>query len=143
MSVMRIRILIQLLSIAFLLAIQPYTSFGQSRSKIIIGYASMSSVATTLWMAQDRGFFTKNNIDVQTGFIPGSPTLVASLNTGDLQFGYTGGTATLGAAVGGLDVKLLAAFSNYVQNDLVVRPEIKTPADLKGKRIGWPWSRSA
>jgi ABC-type nitrate/sulfonate/bicarbonate transport system substrate-binding protein len=42
----------------------------------------------------------------------------------------------LGAAVGGLDVKLLAAFSNYVQNDLVVRPEIRTPADLKGKRIG-------
>lgn len=33
-------------------------------------------------------------------------------------------------------MKLLAAFSNYVQNDLVVRPEIKTPADLKGKRIG-------
>ena len=104
------RILILFLSIAFLLAIQPYTSFGQSRSKIIIGYASMSSVATTLWVAQDRGFFTKNNIDVQTVFIPGSPTLVASLNTGDLQFGYTGGTSTLGAAVGGLDVKILAAF---------------------------------
>jgi NitT/TauT family transport system substrate-binding protein len=130
------RILILFLSIAFLLAIQPYTSFGQSRSKVIIGYASMSSVATTLWVAQDKGFFAKNNIDVQTVFIPGSPTLVASLNTGDLQFGYTGGTATLGAAVGGLDVKLLAAFSNYVQNDLVVRPEIKTPADLKGNRIG-------
>jgi ABC-type nitrate/sulfonate/bicarbonate transport system substrate-binding protein len=130
------RILIQVLSIAFVLAIQPYTAFGQSRSKVVIGYASMSSVATTLWVAQDKGFFAKNNIDVQTVFIPGSPTLVASLNTGDLQFGYTGGTATLGAAVGGLDVKILAAFSNYVQNDLVVRPEIKTPADLKGKRIG-------
>ena len=134
MSVMRI--LIQLLSIALLIVIQSFTVFGQSRSKVVIGYASMSSVATTLWVAQDKGFFAKNNIDVQTVFIPGSPTLVASLNTGDLQFGYTGGTATLGAAVGGLDVKLLAAFSNYVQNDLVVRPEIKTPADLKGKRIG-------
>jgi ABC-type nitrate/sulfonate/bicarbonate transport system substrate-binding protein len=130
------RILLQLLSIVFLIAIQSFSVFGQSRSKVIIGYASMSSVATTLWVAQDKGFFAKNNIDVQTVFIPGSPTLVASLNTGDLQFGYTGGTATLGAAVGGLDVKLLAAFSNYVQNDLVVRPEIKTPADLKGKRIG-------
>jgi NitT/TauT family transport system substrate-binding protein len=130
------RILIQVLSITFVLAIQPYTVFGQSRSKVVIGYASMSSVATTLWVAQDKGFFAKNNIDVQTVFIPGSPTLVASLNTGDLQFGYTGGTATLGAAVGGLDVKLLAAFSNYIQNDLVVRPEIKTPSDLKGKRIG-------
>lgn len=102
----------------------------------MIGYASMSSVVTTLWVAQERGFFAKNGIDVQTIFIPGSPTLVASLNTGDLQFGYTGGTATLGAAAGGLDIKILAAFSNHIQTDLVVRPEIKTPNDLKGKRIG-------
>ena len=130
------RILIQLLSIAFLIAIQSSPGFGQSRPKVVIGYASMSSVVTTLWVSQDKGFFAKNNIDVQTVFIPGSPTLVASLNTGDVQFGYTGGTATLGAAVGGLDVKIVAAFSNYVQTDLVVRPEIKTPADLKGKRIG-------
>jgi NitT/TauT family transport system substrate-binding protein len=102
----------------------------------MIGYASMSSVVTTLWVAQERGFFAKNGIEVQTIFIPGSPTLVASLNTGDLQFGYTGGTATLGAAAGGLDIKILAAFSNHIQTDLVVRPEIKTPNDLKGKRIG-------
>ena len=114
----------------------PTASFGQSRPKIMIGYASMSSVVTTLWVAQERGFFAKNGIEVQTIFIPGSPTLVASLNTGDLQFGYTGGTATLGAAAGGLDIKILAAFSNHIQTDLVVRPEIKTPNDLKGKRIG-------
>lgn len=130
------RVLLQFISLAFLLAIQPPTVFGQSRPKVVIGYASMSSVVTTLWVSQDKGFFAKNNIDVQTVFIPGSPTLVASLNTGDVQFGYTGGTATLGAAVGGLDVKIVAAFSNFVQTDLVVRPEIKTPADLKGKRIG-------
>jgi ABC-type nitrate/sulfonate/bicarbonate transport system substrate-binding protein len=134
MSLMRH--LIQFFLIAFLIAIQSSPGFGQSRPKVVIGYASMSSVVTTLWVAQEKGFFAKNNIDVQTVFIPGSPTLVASLNTGDVQFGYTGGTATLGAAVGGLDVKIVAAFSNYVQTDLVVRPEIKTPADLKGKRIG-------
>jgi NitT/TauT family transport system substrate-binding protein len=119
-----------------ILTIHPSLGFGQPRPKVMIGYASMSSVVTTLWVAQERGFFAKNGIDVQTIFIPGSPTLVATLNTGDVQFGYTGGTATLGAAVGGLDVKILAAFSNHIQTDLVVRPEIKTAADLKGKRIG-------
>jgi NitT/TauT family transport system substrate-binding protein len=103
---------------------------------MVFGYASMSSVVTTLWVAQEKGFFAKNGIDVQTVFIPGSPTLIASINTGDVQMAYTGGTATLGAAVGGLDMKIIAAFSNFVQTDLVVRPEIKTAADLKGKRIG-------
>ena len=94
------RVLIQFIFLA-LLTLQSYTLYGQSRSKIVIGYASMSSVATTLWVAQERGFFAKNGLDVQTVYIPGSATLIASLNSGDLQLGYTGATATLGAAVGG------------------------------------------
>ena len=109
---------------------------AQSRPRIVIGHASMSSVVLTLWAAQDRGFFAKNGIDAQMVFIPGSPTLIASLNTGDVHFGFTGGTATLGAAVAGLDVRMIAAFADRVQSELVTRPEIKTAADLKGKRIG-------
>ena len=62
---------------------------AQSRTKIVVGYASMSSVATTLWVAQDKGFFAKNGLDVQSIFIPGSPTLIATLNTGDVHLGYT------------------------------------------------------
>ena len=123
-------------SIVCVFAIQPDAGFSQTRPKVVVGYASMSTVATTLWVAQERGFFAKNGLDAQAIFIPGSPTLIASLNTGDVHFGYTGGTATLGAAVGGLDIKMIAAFANHVQTDLVVRPEIKTPADLRGKRIG-------
>ena len=69
---------------------------AQGRTKIVVGYASMSSVATTLWIAQEKGFLAKNGIDAQTVFISGSPTLIATLNTGDVQFGYTGATATLG-----------------------------------------------
>ena len=126
-----------LISIIFCSLLYPFHfADAQSRTKVVFGYASMSSVATTLWVAQEKGFFAKNGLDVQAIFIPGSPTLIASLNTGDVHFGYTGGTATLGAAVGGLDIKMIAAFANHIQTDLVVRPEIKTPNDLKGKRIG-------
>jgi len=118
------------------LALYCSPAYSQARPKVIIGYASMSTVATTLWVTQERGFFAKNGLDVQSIFIPGSPTLIATLNTGDVQFGYTGGTATLGSAVGGLDLKMIAAFANRVQTDLVVRPDIKTAGDLKGKRLG-------
>src|ERR671912_2480703 len=104
------RILIRTVWIAFLFALLPDTGLSQARPKVVVGYASMSTVATTLWVAQEKGFFAKNGLDVQSIFIPGSPTLIASLNTGDVHFGYTGGTATLGAAVGGLDIKMIAAF---------------------------------
>jgi NitT/TauT family transport system substrate-binding protein len=130
------RLSLQSFAAVLFIALQLGSGYGQGRPKIVIGYASMSSVATTLWAAQEKGFFARNGLDVQTIFIPGSPTLIATLNTGDVHLGYTGGTATLGAAVGGLDLKMVAAFANRVQTDLVVRPEIKTALDLKGKRIG-------
>lgn len=126
----------RILTAVLILFFVPVAGDAQTRSKIVVGYASMSSVVTTLWVAQEKGFFAKNGLDIQSVFIPGSPTLIATINTGDVHLAYTGGTATLGAAVGGLDMKIIAAFSNFIQTDLVVRPEIKTPADLKGKRIG-------
>ena len=109
---------------------------AQQRTKIVVGFASMSSVVTSLWVAQEKGFFARHGLDPQLVFIPGSPTLIASINTGDIHLASTGATATLGAVVGGLDMKIIATFGNFVQTDLVVRPEIKTAADLKGKRIG-------
>lgn len=121
---------------ALAISLLPVVGFSQTRTKMVVGYASMSTVATTLWVAQEKGFFAKNGIDARAIFIPGSPTLIATLNAGEVQIGYTGGTATLGAAVGGLDVKMVAAFANISQNDFVVRPEIKTPSDLHGKRVG-------
>ena len=96
------RFSITFLSIVFLFTVQPDRGLGQSRPKVVVGYASMSTVATSLWVAQERGFFAKNGLDVQAIFIPGSLTLIASLSTGDVHFGYTGGTATLGAAVAAL-----------------------------------------
>ena len=90
------------LSLLVAAVLSPVELKAQSRPRIVVGHASMSSVVLTLWAAQDKGFFAKNNIDAQLVFIPGSPTLIASLNTGDVHFGFTGGTATLGAALAGL-----------------------------------------
>src|SRR5215468_7725416 len=59
-------ILIQFLFLVFLVVIRADAAFGQPRPKVVVSYASMSSVVTTLWVAQERGFFAKNNIDVQT-----------------------------------------------------------------------------
>ena len=72
---------VRTLIIFLLLCLAPRIGYGQTRTKMVFGYASMSSVVTTLWVAQEKGFFAKNGIDVQTVFIPGSPTLIASIRT--------------------------------------------------------------
>ncbi|MEX0804578.1 MAG: ABC transporter substrate-binding protein [Candidatus Binatia bacterium] len=104
--------------------------------KIVVAYAAMNARVAPLWVARERGFFMKYGFDGETLFIRGAPTLVAGLTSGDIDVGYTGGTAVIGAAAGGSDLKILAALTNRVTYDLVVRPGIKTPEDLRGKTFG-------
>jgi NitT/TauT family transport system substrate-binding protein len=109
---------------------------ASAAKKIIVGYAAMNARVGPLWVAKEQGFFAKNGIDAETIFIRGAPTLVAALTSGDINIGYTGGTAVIGAAVGGADLKILSVFTNRVTYDLIVRPGIKSPEDLRGKRFG-------
>ena len=105
-------------------------------TKSIIAHAAVNARVLPLWVARDHGFFSKYGVPSETIFIRQAPTLVAALTSGDIQIGYTGGTAVLGAAAGGSDLKILAAFTNRVTYDVVAKKNIKTPEDLRGKIFG-------
>jgi NitT/TauT family transport system substrate-binding protein len=109
---------------------------AQAPGKIAVGYATISNSSLALWLAQDEKIFAKNGIEADLVFMPGSPTLIAAINSGALAVGFTGGTAILAAAAGGADFKVLAASHVRSNHDLVVKPEIKRAEDLRGKRIG-------
>ena len=105
-------------------------------TKMAIGFAAMNARVIPLWGAKEEGFFAKNDIDAEPIFVRGAPTLNSALLSGDIQAGYTGGTAVMGANVGGADLKILAILTNKVTYDLVARPSIKTPEGLRGKQVG-------
>lgn len=109
---------------------------AQAPAKITVGYATISNSSLALWLAQDEKIFAKHGIDADLVFMPGSPTLIAAINSGALAVGFTGGTAILAAAAGGADFKVLAASHVRSNHDLIVKPEIKRAEDLRGKRIG-------
>ncbi len=104
--------------------------------KIVIAYAAMNARVAPLWVARERGFFAKYGVSADTIFVRGAPTLVAAMAANKIDVGYTGGTAVVGAVANGADLKVLSAFTNRVTYDLMVKPGIKTPEDLRGKRFG-------
>jgi NitT/TauT family transport system substrate-binding protein len=104
--------------------------------KYVIAHAAVNARVLPLWVAKERGFFSKYGVPADMIFIRQAPTLVAALTSGDIQVGYTGGTAVLGAAAGGSDLKIVAGFTNRVLYDVVTKKGIKTPEDLKGKIFG-------
>jgi NitT/TauT family transport system substrate-binding protein len=87
-------------------------------------------------VARDRGFFAKYGVNADTIFVRGAPTLVAAMQSNEIDVGYTGGTAVVGAVANGADLKVLSAFTNRVTYDLMVKPGIKRPEDLRGKIFG-------
>ena len=104
--------------------------------KMTIAYAPIGPRSAPLWAADEYGIFRKYGIEPQVIFVRGAPTLVAALTSGDMDIGYTGGTAVLGASVAGIDLKILAVLTNRVTYDVVARPGIKSAEDLRGKRFG-------
>jgi len=103
--------------------------------KVTVGYAALNPRVLPLWIAHEQGMFTKYGIDAEPIFVRGAPTLVAALASGNIPFARSGGSAALAAIAAGHDFKLVATFSSRNTYDLVVRPNIKRPEDLRGKKF--------
>ena len=105
-------------------------------SKIFIAYAGVTSGVATLWISEEQGFFRKYGVDADVIAVRNTPTQLAALISGDIQIGFGGGSAVVGAAPGRTDLKIIATFVNSMILNMVVRPEIKKIEDLRGKRLG-------
>jgi ABC-type nitrate/sulfonate/bicarbonate transport system substrate-binding protein len=112
-------------------AVQP----ASARPHVVIAHAAMNFRVAPLWVAQDQGFFTKYGIDAEIVFMRGGPTLLSGMMSGDIQIGWTASTIIAPIAEGA-DFVIVAGFNNRVTDSLVVRPNIKRPEDLRGKRFG-------
>ena len=105
-------------------------------TRVVIAYPSPTPRVAPLWLAQDLDFFGKYNLAAQIVLVRNNQMLAAGLAAGDIDVGYTGGTTVLGAAAAGVELRLVAGFVSRGRGYLVVRPDIKKPGDLAGKRIG-------
>ena len=104
-------------------------------TRLVIGYASTTPRLMPLWMARDQGFFAKYGIESEPVLLRSGATLVTGMASGDIQIGRTAGAAVLSAVAAGHDIKMLATFSSRNSYDVVVRPNIKRPEDLRGKKL--------
>ncbi|MGH7784476.1 MAG: ABC transporter substrate-binding protein, partial [Candidatus Binatia bacterium] len=114
-----------------------FVSGSIAADKIRVGFSALSLANSPVWIAEERQIFKKYDIEPELIVVGGGATrAVSAVIAGDLQFGTTGGGAAISAALGGADIVMVAAGNNKGIQRLIVRPEIKTPEALKGKRVG-------
>jgi NitT/TauT family transport system substrate-binding protein len=100
-----------------------------------IGYGSLSTSYAAIWMAGEAGLFRKNGINAEVLYLE-SALVRTALISGEIALGGMSGTTMAAPRLQGADTIIIASFANALQYRLVVRPEIKSVADLKGKRVG-------
>lgn len=104
-------------------------------AKLYVVYASISGTQAVGWIAKEAGLFSKHGLDVELLFTGGGRA-VTSLLGGDTPIVTVGGPSAITARLGGSDIIITAHVFDTILYSLMVTPEIRTLADLKGKKLG-------
>jgi len=113
--------------------VSPLLSFAAD--KLRIGYGAPSVTMAPLWIAQEGGLFARNGLEVEALYLE-SALVQRALIAGEISFGEMTGALLSAPRLQGADVTMVLGFVDRLLFRLVARAEIKSPADLKGKKIG-------
>jgi len=107
---------------------------AQSNARAILHIPTKSLTSMPLFFGKDKGFFTRENVDVDL-VLMSPPTAIAALVAGELDFSTTVG-AGISATMRGLPIKRILYIQQSVTFALMAAPEVKSVRDLVGKSLG-------
>jgi len=117
-----------------LLASLAFTNQAAAVDRIRIAVSNPNMPNLTVAVAQQKGLFKDENLDVE--IIRMNPNVaVTALSTGDIDYCQLFG-AVVGGAIAGLPVRIVAGYLDNWPMTLIAQPEITSLKDLKGKTLG-------
>ena len=120
------------LLIALVSIFVPWTGHAQT---VRISYAGISGYNVPLWVTDEAGLFKKYGLAEELILISGGSTNIQALLANEVRLANVAGSAPIQAKLQGGNVTIIASSYNYMPYSLVVNKDIRSPADLKGKRL--------
>lgn len=127
--------LAQIVLIAGALLLGQFSAQAQELRRILYG-VSTSIAHLPVWVGKDLGLFAKNGLNIEPVQIRGGAVSTMAIMSGQSALSGVGAASVVAARVEGGDIALLACPTDLEPVYLIARPEIKSPADLKGKAAG-------
>ena len=112
-----------------------FTGPLHAAEKLIADYGGHAGFQSATWIGKDLKIFEKHGLDVEIIMITGAARSVAALLGNSTHFATGSVTGALAAAVRGSDVKIIGASYNKFPYAFVVKSDIRSPNDLRGKRV--------
>jgi NitT/TauT family transport system substrate-binding protein len=110
----------------------PGVSHGE---RIRISYSGLSGQNLPFWVTYEGSLYKKNGFDAEMILISSGLSNIQALLANDIAFTYLGGASPIQAIVQGGDVVILATAYGLMPYGMVASKNIRSPAELKGKRI--------
>ena len=128
-------------TVAILFVLQAALFLPQARSagtseEVLVSYAGPTVTFLPAEVARQRGFLREQNLDMKL-LLTRSEADRAALVSGSVDYTLRAGSSFVSAARG-LPVKIVFVGTMRPFWGLVVRPEIKSVSELKGKSVGVP-----
>jgi NitT/TauT family transport system substrate-binding protein len=131
------KIVIGLVLSAVLTAISFPAPAGQKDlQKLTVGFTPIAGASLPLFIAVEEKIFQKYGYETFPVFMGGSPLINSAILAGEFPIGYTGGGAVIASRISGSDLIAIASPLPVLTIDGWSRPEIKSIADVRGKRLG-------
>lgn len=124
--------------VAQILALCSLVVPGSAAEHVLIhaGYGGIAGYQLPLWVNQEAGISRKYGIELETLLISGGSLNMQALLAGSVQMSQNSASAAIQSAMRGAPVSLVATLENRMPLQIIARPEIKTPQQLIGKKIG-------
>jgi ABC-type nitrate/sulfonate/bicarbonate transport system substrate-binding protein len=108
--------------------------FGYSQP-FRISYGGTSGYNVPIWVTKEAGLFKKYGLNGELIMISGASQSMQAMLANETQVANTSGSAPIYAKIQGADAVIIATSYDLIPYGFVVHKDIRTPADLKGKRI--------
>jgi ABC-type nitrate/sulfonate/bicarbonate transport system substrate-binding protein len=109
---------------------------AQAATKVSFPFTPISGASLPWWIAKESRFYEKHGLDVDMIYVGASPVIIQAMLGGQAGVGAGGGPPLVTNVLQGGDIVQVATTIPYAIQSLIVKADIKTPADLAGKKIG-------
>ncbi|HZU07268.1 MAG TPA: ABC transporter substrate-binding protein [Chloroflexota bacterium] len=128
-------------------AAQPAAAGASSPSSpprhLTVALSAISAIVAPVWVAVDEGLFRKHGLEVEIANLDGGSRAVAAIVSGDAPIGVLNAGSVVDARLQGTDVLVLAGLFDTYYFQIYSRPEIRSPAELRGRTIAASGARAA
>jgi len=126
---------LKLISLTVGMALGASSVLGQNMPTLNMGFSGAGIGSDLLKVIGRNGLWRKHGIDVRTIYLSSGTLMAQTLSSGDIGIAGFDTPAMLNLALAGNSLKVIAVPINRLEPFFVVRNNIKTPADLRGKKV--------